>query len=68
MAGPDLQIRGGGGGGAPRLWDIGKGGGGGGVSKNFFSALRTSFCSKNKGGQPPPAPPLDPSLFCSVLN
>ena len=37
--------------------------GGGVVSKKFFSALRASFWSKNKGGpRAPRAPPLDPPL------
>ena len=47
VADPDLQIRGGG---KP-------------VSKQFFSALRPSFWSKNKGGAGPRAPPLDPPLL-----
>ena len=33
------------------------------LQKNFFSALRASVWSNNKGGQPPPrAPPLDRPL------
>ena len=43
VADPDLQIRGEGGSGYP----------GGPVLKIFFSALRASFWSKNKGGQAP---------------
>ena len=50
--------------------DKGRGGGGGHpdpeirgvVSQKFFSALRASVWSKNKGGRNPPAPPLDPPL------
>ena len=46
------------------------GGGGGGAgaaaSKNFFSALRASFWSKNKGGARVPwAPPVEPPLYSS---
>ena len=37
---------------------------GGPVSKNFFSALRASVWSKDKGGPGPRAPPLDPPLRC----
>ena len=39
-----------------RPWD--KGGGGGAVTKKFFSALRATFWSKNKGepGLPSPSP------------
>ena len=40
-----------------------RGGGEGAVSKNFFSALRTSVWSKNKRrGRAPLAPPPDPPL------
>ena len=41
-----------------------KEGGGGPVSEILFSALRTSFWSKNKGegGGAPRAPPLNPPL------
>ena len=54
VADPDLQIRGGGGGiGGHPDPDIK----GGEVSKNLFSALRTSVWSKNKEG-----PPLDRPL------
>ena len=48
MADSDLKVKEGG------------GGGGGVVLKNFFSALRASFWSKNKGGR---APPQDPPLY-----
>ena len=48
VADPDLQIAGGGR--SSRPWNKG----GGSVSKKFFSALRASFWSKNKGGGPPP--------------
>ena len=38
--------------------------GGPGLKKIFFSALRASFWSKNKGGgRAPQAPPLDPPLL-----
>ena len=58
MADPDLQIREGGGGHPdPEIR------GGGAVSKKFFSLLRVSFWSKNKGGRAPRAPPLDPPLL-----
>ena len=45
----------------------GEGGGGGtAASKNFFSALRASFWSKNKGGaRVPRAPPVEPPLYSS---
>ena len=46
MPDPDLEIR----------------GGGGVVSKNFFSALWASVCSKNRRGA---GPPLDPPLYVS---
>ena len=39
--------------------------GGGAVSKKFFSALRASVWSKNKGGQ---APALDPSLLNHLIK
>ena len=53
---PDLDIRGGR---SSRPWDKGEGA----VSKNFFSALRTSVWSKNKRrGRASLAPPLDPPL------
>ena len=42
-------------------WDKG----GGAASKNFFSALRASFWSKNERGAAPQAPPLDPPLALS---
>ena len=53
MTKPDLQIR--------------RGVGGGRSQKEFFSALRASVWSKNKGGRVPRAPPLDPSLVCIGL-
>ena len=34
--------------------------------KKSFSAFRASFLSKNKGGRPPPGPPLDPPLPLKV--
>ena len=47
-ADPDFQIKGGGGeGGSSRPWDKGKQ-----FPKKFFSALRASVWSKNKGGGP----------------
>ena len=41
-------------------------GGGAGLQKIFFSALRASFCSKNKGeaGPPGPSPGSVNGLFC----
>ena len=42
--------------------------GGGQSQKEFFSALRASVWSKNKGGPGPRAPPLDPSLVCIGLK
>ena len=63
MADPDLQIRGGPGHPDPEI----SGGGGGVVSKFFFSALRASVWSKNKGDGPPPrAPPLHPPLLAGL--
>ena len=35
----------------------------GAVSKKIFSALRASVWSRNKGGRPPRAPPLDSPLI-----
>ena len=58
MADLDLQVKGGGGGGGHPDPEIS--GGGGAASKNFFSALRASFWSKNKGGGRTPF--LDPPL------
>ena len=53
VADPDLQVRGGGGGHPdPEIM-----GGGGGLQTNFFSALRASVWSKNKGMPGPPGPP-----------
>ena len=50
---PDLEIRGGG--------HLDPEIRGGTVFKTFFSALRASVWSKNKGGAGPPrAPPVDP--------
>ena len=40
----------------------------GGSQKNCFSALRTSFWSKNKAGATPRAPSLDPSLCGHVTS
>ena len=52
MADPDLQIKGGGGGGQPDPEIRG-----GPAAENFFSALWASFWSKKKGGAPgPPGP------------
>ena len=51
VADPDLQGRWGGGGGHPD-WDRGRGA----LKKIFFSALRTSVWSKNKGGPGTPGP------------
>ena len=56
-----------------------KGGGGGGhpdpeirrgpASENFFSALRASFWSKNKGGAPgPPSPSPGPPLTLLIRD
>ena len=53
VANSDLQIRGGRGGGHP---DPDIRGGGGLATKNFFSALRASFWSENKGRPGPPEP------------
>ena len=52
----------------PSPWG-GGGGGGGGTPKDFFSALRDSVWSKNKGGghRPPRAPPLDPLLLVKAM-
>ena len=65
VAVPDLQIRGGGGGGYPDpeiRW-------GGAVSKTFFSALRVSVWSKNKGGRPdPPYPSPGSATETDVTN
>ena len=59
MAGSDLQMRIGGAGHAdPEIR-------GGPDSKNFFSALRVSFWSKNKAGAR--APPLNPPRGCFFL-
>ena len=43
----------------PIDWGGGGGGGGAGKKKDFFSALRASLWSNNKGGR---APTLDPPL------
>ena len=48
------------------VWDK-WGWGGGGRSQNFFSPLRSSFWSKNKGEAAPRAPPLDPPLVCDII-
>ena len=57
VADPDLQIRGGGGSHPDPEFRGGPG------LKEFFSALRASVWSKNKGGgQASRAPPLDPLL------
>lgn len=50
LADPDLQIKGGGGW-SSKPWDKG---GGGWSPKKFFSALRASVSSKNKGAPGPP--------------
>ena len=51
----------GGGGGSSRPWDKG------GPGRFFFSALRASVWSKNKGeGRAPRAPPLDPPLMTTT--
>ena len=55
VAGPDLQIRWGGGGGGHPDPEI-SGGRRRGRSENFFSALRTSVWSKNMGGGGCPGP------------
>ena len=57
VADPDLQVRMGGTW-PSRLWDKE-----GGQSQIFFMALLASFWSKNKGGQAPPASPLDLPLL-----
>ena len=51
VADPDLQIRGGGGGGQPDPEIRG-----GPAEKKMLSALRASFSSKNKGGPSPLGP------------
>ena len=53
---PDLQIRGGTGHPDPEMRT-------GAALKIFFSALRASVLSKNKGRPGPQAPPLDPQLI-----
>ena len=60
---PDLHIRGGGGvvERSSRPWDRGWGQ----ASKKFFSALRASFWSKNKGG---PAPPCSSPRSCNQTS
>ena len=64
MPDPDLEIRGVGVGRSSKPLDKG---GGAGLSKKFFSAVRASVWSKNKGGAwAPRAPPLDPPLLISV--
>ena len=63
MADPDLHIREEGAGGGGHL-DPEIRGEGARPQKNFFSALRASFWSKNKGrGRAPQAPLLDPPLL-----
>ena len=44
------------------------GGGGGVVSKKLFRPFRASVWSENKGGRAHRAPPLDPSLNCTVVD
>ena len=67
---PDLEIRGRGAGGGPPDPEIS----GGAFSKKFFSTLRVSVWSENKGGvqAPPLNPPLNDSsqgsLFQSVVT
>ena len=61
VADPDLQIRVEGGEVQGGHSDPEKRGGS--VTKNFFSALRASVWSKNKGGLPPRAPSLVPPLI-----
>ena len=68
MADPDLQIRGGGGGGrSSKPCDKG----GGPVSKTFSRPFGPPFGPKIRGGWVPRDPPLDPPLVtvrqCSVL-
>ena len=57
VADPDIQIRGGGGGCQP---DPEIRGGGARSPKKFYSALRASVWSKNKGRSGGEPPPLDP--------
>ena len=64
MAGPDLQIRRGWGGGGGLLDPEIRGGGG--LKKNCFGPFRTQFGPENKGG--PGAPPLDPPLLTPPSN
>ena len=67
VAGPDLQIRGGGEGGGPPDPEIS--GGGRGRSQDFFSALRTSVWSKNMGGGGVPrALHSDPPLYKTDIS
>ena len=62
VADPDLQITG-----APVIQTLGWGEGG--FKKIYFSTLRASVWSRNKGGRAPRAPPLDPpSARCLQLN
>ena len=55
MADPDLEIRG------AVIQTLG---GGGGLPKNFFSALRASVWSRNKGVPGPPGPSLGSATAC----
>ena len=65
MPDPDVEIRGVGKGRSSRPLD--KGGGGGGLQQ-FFLALRASVWSKNKGGEGPRVPPLDPPVVCVTIQ
>ena len=51
VADPDLELRGGGGGGLDVLALLAR-----------FPSVISSFFTQNKGGQAPQAPPLDPPL------
>ena len=63
MPDPDVEIRGVGKGRSSRPLD--KGGGG---LQQFFLALRASVWSKNKGGEGPRVPPLDPPVVCVTIQ
>ena len=64
MFDPDLEIRGGGGGGA-LIQSLRKAGA---VSQKIFSALGASVWSKNYGGRAPQGPLLDPPLETTVFE
>ena len=68
MGDPYPQISGGRGCGHPDPeMRVGVEGGGGAVSKNFFSDVRASVWSQNKGG-PPLYPPLQAEAFLAFRS